>query len=73
MKTECHDVWYSQEIKQFAMTLHYYFPKSYEFVHNILALPHPSSLHALGASADCNPGYLTDVINMIGDAAKKQT
>ena len=70
---DSHDVWYSQEIKQFAMTLHCYSPKSYEFVCNFLALPHPSSLHAWGASVDCNPGYLTNVINMIGAVAKKQT
>ena len=43
---DSHDVWYSKEIKQFAMTLHYYSPKSYEFFHNICALPHLSSLHA---------------------------
>ena len=66
-----HDVWCSQEIKQCAMTLHYYSPKSCEFVHNILSLPHPSSHHALGASVDCNPGYLTNDINMIGTAVKK--
>ena len=70
---DSHDVQYSQEIKQFAMTLHYYSPKSYEFACNFLALPHPSSLCAWHASADCNPGYLTNGFNMIGAAAKKQT
>ena len=70
---ESHNVWYSQKIKQFAMTLHYYSPKSYEFVHNILALPHPASLHEWGVSVDCNPGFLTNVINMVGAAAKNQT
>ena len=31
---------YTDEIKQFAVTLHYYSPKAYEYVQKILALPH---------------------------------
>ena len=34
-----------------------------------LSLPHPSSICTWAASADCEPGYLTDVIQLVGQAA----
>ena len=54
------------------MTQHYYLPKAYDFVCKILVLPHPSSLRAWGVSIDCNPGYVTDVISLIGTTAQKK-
>ena len=64
---------YADEIKQFALTLHYYSPKAYDFVCKILALPHPSSIRAWGASVDCSPGYLTNTIEMLGAAVAKKS
>ena len=61
---------YSDEVKQFAMTLHYYSPKAYEFVCQVLKLPHTSRIQHWAASVNCEPGYLTDVIKLIGLAAK---
>ena len=58
---------YSQETKQFAMTLHYYSPKAYDFARKVLYLPHPSSIRSWSASVDCEPGFLCDVIKLIGD------
>ena len=63
---------YEHEVKQFAMTLHYYSSKAYDFVHKVLLLPHPSSIRAWGASIDCNPGYFTDVVTLIGTTAQKK-
>ena len=57
---------YSQETKQFAMTLHYYSPKAYDFARKVLLLPHPSSIRSWAASVDCEPGFLCDVITSIG-------
>ena len=37
---------YTDETKQFAMTLHYYSPKAYNFFRNLLSLPHPASIRA---------------------------
>ena len=54
------------------MTLHYYSPKAYDFVRNLLALPHPSSIRAWAASVDCNPGYLIDVMKCIGSQVQKK-
>lgn len=61
---------YSTEIKQFAMTLHYYSPKAYDFVRGLLSLPHESSLSSWASSVDCEPGYLTNVIKLVGQVVK---
>ena len=63
---------YSDITKQFTMTLHYYSPKAYEFVRKILKLPHSSSIKHWAASVDCEPGYLTNVIQVIGQLAEKK-
>ena len=62
---------YTTEIKQFAMTLHYYTPKAYDFVQKMLSLPHPSSIRLWAASVDCEPGYLTDLIKLIGQSVEQ--
>ena len=58
--------WYHTEIKQFAMTLHFYSPKAYEIVQKILKLPHSSSIRTWAANVNCLPGYLTIAIQLIG-------
>ena len=63
---------YHTEIKQFAMTLHYYSPKPYEFVRKILKLPHSSSIRTWAANVNCQPGYLTNVIQLIGKVAEQK-
>ena len=60
---------YTDETKQFAMTLHYYSPKAYNFVRNLLSLPHPASICAWAASVECEPGYLMNVIKLVGQIA----
>ena len=60
-----HSYCYNLEIKQFAMTLHYYSPKAYEFVHNVFSLPHSSKISSWAASVDCEPGIFCDVIRLI--------
>ena len=63
---------YSFKTKQFALTLHYYSPKVYDFVCKLLALPHPSSIRTWAASVDCEPGYLTNVINAKSSVVEKK-
>ena len=72
-KSNPHASRYSKETKQFAMTLHYYSPKGYDFVQTILNLPHPSSIHTWAASVDCKPGYLMNVIHCLGEQVKKNS
>ena len=64
--------WYSEVTKQFAMTLDYYMPEAYEFIRKILKLPHSSSIKHWDASVDCEPGYLTNVIQAIGKLAERK-
>ena len=61
---------YSEEIKMFALTLHYYSPKAYDFVKPLLHLPDPSSLRAWSASVNCEPGFFQDVIEKLSDQLK---
>ena len=70
MTTSAHQ--YTEVTKQFAMTLHYYSPKAYEFVRKILKLPHSSSIKHCAASVDCEPGYLTNVIQAVGKLAERK-
>ena len=51
------------------MTLHYYSPKAYNFVWNLLSLPHPASICAWAASVECKPGYLMNVFKLVGQIA----
>ena len=63
---------YTRETKQFAMTLHYYSPKAYEFVCKIFALPHSSGVRTWAASVDREPGYLMNVIQLLGKAIQER-
>ena len=54
------------------MTVHYYSPKAYEFVHKIFALPHSSSVRTWAALVDCEPGYLMNVIQLLGKALQEK-
>ena len=38
----------------------------------MLALPHPSGIRGWAASVDCEPGYLTNVIKLLGEIVKKK-
>ena len=68
-----HSSEYSLETKQFAVTLHYYSPKAYDFVHKVLALPHPSSIHSWAASVNCEPGFLCDIIKLLGGMVQNKS
>ena len=68
-----HSSWYSLETKQFAVTLHYYSPKAYDFVCKVLALPHPSSIHSWAASVNCEPGFLCDIIKLLGGMVQNKS
>jgi len=64
---------YDEEIKKFAVTLHYYSPKAYEFVRDYLTLPHPSTLTSWMQSANCNPGFNVEVLDRIAEAKENET
>ena len=61
---------YSIATKQFAVTLHYYSPKAYNFVRRVMHLPHEKHICKWNSSVNCEPGFLSDVIELLGKRAK---
>ena len=51
---------YSDVVKEFAMTLHYYSPKAYEYVRTILPLPHESLIKKWSSVVECQPGFIRE-------------
>jgi hypothetical protein len=58
-----HGLRYSEQLKQFAVTLHFYSAQAYDFLREYLTLPHPATIRKWAASIDCHPGFMTEVIN----------
>ena len=53
---------YPSAVKEFALTLHYYSPRAYEFCRTIFKLPHPASLRNWLLSAEVETGFLQKVL-----------
>ena len=51
---------YSEEFKQFALTVYFYSPKAYNFLRKVFYLPHQSSVRNWISSVDCEPGFLSE-------------
>ena len=51
-----------EEIKKFALTLHFYSPKAYLFMRKVFDLPHPSSSRNWQSSVNCEPGFFKEVL-----------
>ena len=49
------------DVKKFALTLHFYSPRAYEYVRKVFRLPHPRSIRAWTSSVRCEPGFFDDV------------
>jgi len=56
---------YSDSVKSFATTLHFYSPKAYKFFRSIFTLPDESTIRKWSASLDCRPGFIKDMLNCL--------
>ncbi len=56
---------YSDEIKEFAITLHYYSPKAYEYIRSIVPLPNKSLIRKWSATFACEPGFIEEAFNSL--------
>ena len=56
---------HSEEAKRFAITLHFYSPRAYEFVRTIFILPDPRSISHWTSTVKCEPGLLIDVFQYV--------
>lgn len=63
---------YTTEIKEFALTLFFYSPKSYKFMRKYLYLPHKSIITKWISSVNGNPGLLTDVFKYLEENSHKE-
>nr|XP_012234654.1 PREDICTED: uncharacterized protein LOC105679301 [Linepithema humile] len=63
---------YSPELRSFALTLHYYSPKAYNYVREKFecALPHPKTLYKWYTSVEGNPGFNTEALKSIEERCK---
>ena len=61
---------YSDIVKEFAVTLNYYSPKAYDYVRSILPLPHPSLIRKWSSLLKCEPGFIKESLESIGNDAK---
>jgi len=62
---------YSNEMKKFAVTLHYYSARAYDFIRDYLQLPHRSSLCAWITSGDNDPGFNVELIKQLGNSIEQ--
>ncbi|GFN94273.1 LOW QUALITY PROTEIN: THAP domain-containing protein 9 [Plakobranchus ocellatus] len=64
---------YSEAVKEFAITVHFYSPKAYDYLRGFLHLPSPSTIRRWATSIDCEPGFLSNVINKLGEDLEKNS
>ena len=62
--------WYSDQIKEFAVSPHYYSPRAYRFVRKYLSLPHSATICSWSAGIECEPGVLEKPLLYIADLVK---
>ena len=61
---------YSEEVKQFCLTINYYSPRAYSFLAKNFALPSKTSIKDWTRSVDCNVGILSEVIDTLEKQVK---
>lgn len=61
-ETDKHGHQYSEELKQFAVTLLFYSAQAYDYICQFLHLPHPSTIQHWASGLNCSPGFLTEVM-----------
>ena len=55
---------YNQQMRKFAITLHFYSPKAYDYLRPTLCLPHPSTLRKWRSTINVEPGFLSQAMNI---------
>ena len=53
---------YSEKLKDFAVTMHFYSAQAHNYVRKFLNLPHPCTLRKWASSRNCQPGFLSEVV-----------
>ena len=58
---------YSDEIKEFALTVYFYSPKAYKYIRSIIPLPNQSLIRKWSTSLKCNPGFIEEAFTSLSD------
>ena len=61
---------HNEEVKKFAVSLHYFSPTAYEYVRSVFALPSGSSIRNWTLSINCQPGFFIDVFKELENKIK---
>ena len=64
-KTSANNMQYSEELKSFAISLHFYSAQAYDYLRRYLHLPHADTLRRWASSYDVQPGFLGDVLTAL--------
>ena len=62
---------YIEEVKNFALTVHFYSPKAYFYIRKIFSRPHQSSIRNWISSVNCEPGFHADVLQNLSEQLQK--
>ena len=71
-KRKCRGHRYTEEVKKFALTVHFYLPKAYPYMRKICSLPHQSSIRNWISSVNCEPGFHADVLQNLSEQLQKR-
>ena len=61
---------YSDAMKKFALTLHFYSPRAYEFLRTVINLPSARAIANWTSSVNCDPGFFIDVFKDLEKKSK---
>lgn len=69
-----HSKEYNEELKRFALTLHFYSPRCYNYIREKigLCLPHVNTLRTWYKQVDCEPGFTAEAFNTIKEICKEK-
>ena len=71
-KRKCRGHCYTEEVKKFALTVHFYSPKAYSYMRKIFSLPHRSSIRNWVSSVNCEPGFHGNVLQNLSEQLQKR-
>ncbi|KAG0429547.1 hypothetical protein HPB47_023562 [Ixodes persulcatus] len=62
----------TEDVRKFALTLHFYSAKAYSFLRKHVKLPHPSTLRKWAAVVEARPGFTQQSFDKVAQEAQKE-
>ena len=70
-RSKLHGRRYTPKLRAFAFTIFYYSPRAYEYIRTKFTLPTPRTIRAWLETINCQPGFLTDVLDSLSEKQNK--